>query len=439
MSLSLFIFIALYLGGIFLTICADISWGIALYELLYFIYPASRWWYTLPQFRYTFVLAIVFIIAFFFRKKTAGISVGKSANFPQEKWLLAMIAMMGVISTYAVWPEEHYRFSILQVQQLVFMYIAYRVVDTDEKLERVVWAFLAGCFYVGYIAQSMPRDMFGRLEGIGMPDGPDANTTAAVLVTAIPLLLHYLLTGRHVKRIAALLFFPFVANAVILLNSRGAFLALVIAVALQIFAVVRKKIFTRQQRLFGIFIAMGCLGLFLYLTDATFWARMASLREVDPGEGGATRVNFWIAAIDLVRQHPFGLGARGFEFMSPTILPEEWLTTTGTITVHSTYMQALVDFGYAGAVILGGFIVTTFLQARKIKKVAGSRRDVNCYSKALAFEASFIAFLVSALFIDRLYAEAFYWLMLFVAMFTRTYLASAGQDLDGCQKEVGKA
>ena len=415
MSFSLFIFIVLYIGGISLTIFADISWGIALYELLYFIYPSSRWWHTLPEFRYSFFLAIIFIVVFLFKRKSFT-KCEQNVIFPQERWLVLMIGVMGIISFYAVWPEEHFRYLKYQIQQLVFLYIAFRVIDREEKFERVVWAFLAGCFYVGYIALSTPRDMFGRLEGIGMPDGPDANTTAAVLVTAIPLLLHYIFAGSKLKRIAALLFFPFIANAVILLNSRGAFLALVIAVALQIFAVVRGKVFSSQQRLFGVFTAMGCLGLFLYLADATFWGRMASLREVELGEGGATRVNFWLAAIDLVRQHPFGLGARGFEFMSPTILPEEWLTSQGSITIHSTYFQALVDFGYVGIVIISGFIVSTFLQLRKVKIWSVERGDVKNYSKSLAFEYSFLALLVASIFIDRLYSEVFYWMILFAAI-----------------------
>lgn len=419
MSLSLIIFLFLFVGGVFLTIFADLSWGIALYELLYFIFPAKRWWYTLPLFRYTFLLSIVIIIVYILKKRSDG---NFSCNFfPQEKWLLLMIGAMAIISFYAVWPEEHFRFLRLQIQQFIFMYIAYRSINREKKFNRVVWAFLLGCFYVGYIAKGLPRDSFGRIEGIGMPDGPDANTTAAVLITAVPLLLHYLTIGNKLERIAAFLIFPFVANAVILLNSRGAFLAISLALIYFVAILFRKKMLSSQaKQAVIVFIIVG-ICLFLYLADATFWARMATIKDVQPGEGTATRTNFWLAGLALVVKHPFGLGARGFEYMSPLILPPEWLTSSGRIAVHSTYVEALVEFGWLGGVIMAGFIISTLRQTKKIKMLATIRNDEKNFIRGLAFEASFLAFLFAAIFIDRLYAEVFYWQMLFIAIFTNIY------------------
>jgi len=423
MTISLILFLALVSGGFLLTIVADMSWGIALYELLYFIYPTNRWWYTIPSVRYTLFLAIILIIVCFFKKKSLIVSGG--ALFLQLKYLLLMICMMIIISFYAAWPEQHYRFLQLQVQQFIFLYIAYQAIDSECKFDRVLWAFLTGCFYVSYVAYGSARDSFGRVEGIGMPDGPDANTTAAVLNTAIPFLLHFLINGNKIERIISFLFFPFIVNAVILLNSRGAFLGIFIAMVYFLFALLRQKKNFPQIRLTIVFsILVVCLGFFLYLADNVFWERMLTLRDVKVGEGDATRSNFWLIALHLVLEHPFGIGAGGFEFMSPQLLPPEWLTSSGRIAEHNTYVQVLIDFGIMGIVLMGGFILTTLKQVEQIKGISIKRGDCKSYTKGLALETSFVSFLIAIIFINRLYSEVFYWLMLFVAMLTNIYMSS---------------
>lgn len=410
MSLHLIAFLAIFCGGLVLTVAADLSWGVALYELLYFIFPANRWWYTIPRFRYTFVVGLVLIAVYLFRKRSAGHT--GPLLFPQAKVLLVMIALMVAISFWAVWPEQHSRFLVLQIQQFIFLFIAYQAIDREEKFDRVLWAYLAGCFYVGYLAHGMPRDGFGRLEGMGMPDGPEANTTAAVLITAIPLLLYHVVYGKNPIKIISLGMIAFIMNAIILFNSRGAILGLSAGVTLFVFLLMRGHIITVQQKIYIIFALIVTFLLFLYLADTTFWSRMATLQEIDPGEGTATRTEFWLAAWNLARDYPLGVGARGFEYLSPEILPHEWLSpNTGTRAIHSLYFEAISEFGYPGIILLSAFLWTTF---RGLHKVRNS--STKNYVRSISLQSSFISFLVAAIFINRLYSEVFYWLMLFSAI-----------------------
>lgn len=428
MNLSLIIFLLLFSSGIVLTITADLSWGIALYILLYFIFPANRWWYTIPRFRYTLFLAIVFIIVYLFRKRSNSLF---GSLFPQAKILLIMIGLMGIISFWAVWPTQHFRFLLLQVKQFIFMFIAYQVIDREDKFERILWAYLAGCFYIGYIAHVLPRNEFGRLEGIGMPDGANADTTAAVLITAIPFLINYFICGKKIEKFLALFFFPFVADAIILLNSRGAFLALVVALAYYLFMLLRQKIIRRRDRIIALCLALACTGIFIHLADPTFWHRMAGIKAVKAGHGDATRTNFWLAAIKLSEKHPFGLGVNGFEFLSPSILPQSWLNRkTGTIAVHSTYFEALVEFGFAGIALLAAFILSTIKSIRRVMKQAIAQKNQKLYLKSVALSSAYFAFMLAIIFINRLYAEVFYWLMLFSAIFVKISLPPSPKALD---------
>lgn len=415
MSIHLLAFLVILAGGLLLTVVADLSWGIALYELLYFIFPANRWWYTLPRFRYTFLVGLVLIAIYLFRKRP----VWKTGPmlFPQAKALLAMICLMMMISFWAVWPEQHTRFLILQVQQFIFMFIAYQAVDREEKFDRVLWAFMAGCFYVGYLSHGMPRDLFGRLEGMGMPDGPEANTTAAVLITAIPLLLHHVICGKIPIKIIALGMIAFIMDAIILFNSRGAFVGLSAGLIIFVVLLIRGKVIPAKQKMFILGALVVTFFLFLYLADKTFWNRMETLQTVELGEDTATRTEFWFAAWRLAGDYPFGVGARGFEYLSPKILPSEWLSpATGTRAIHSLYFEAIAEFGYAGIILLAAFIGTTLRDLHRVCKSSKEKLDAKNYIKSSSLLSSFVSFLVAAIFIDRLYAEVFYWLMLFSAM-----------------------
>jgi len=421
MSISLLIFILVLLVGTVATVIVDIAWGVCLYELLYFLYPVNRWWYTIPPFRYALFVGAILLIVYFFKRKDY--TENKFLEAPQTKWFLFMLCMMVVISFYAVWPEQHYRFLNLQIKQLVFCYLAYKTIDTPSKFEKLIWVFLLGNFYIGYEATFLTmRDSFGRVEGIGLPDGPDANTTAAVLTTAVPLLGYFLLRGEAWKKVLAAVLLTFVLNGLILFNSRGSMLALLVGGAVFFFQVMRKGSLSGKERAsVFIFLVFGVLAFF-YLTDTVFWARMGTLKTVEVGEGDATRVNYWLAAVDLAQKHPFGVGARGFEYLSPQILPERWLSPeSGLRAIHSTYFEALAEFGYAGIVLMSGFILSTLRALWRVRDEAKKRSNSNLVLLSSAFEASFICFMVASIFIDRLYAEVFYWSMFHVAIFYNIY------------------
>ena len=61
-----------------------------------------------------------------------------------------------------------------------------------------------------------------------MVDGTDANDTAAALVGAAPLLMYYAWMGNARVRLLAIFCAALIANGLVLLNSRGAFLGVVV-------------------------------------------------------------------------------------------------------------------------------------------------------------------------------------------------------------------
>ena len=64
MSLTLLTFLGVVVLGVFATLFIDLSWGVCLYILIYFLFPANRWWYTIPIFRYTLLIGVLLLVLF---------------------------------------------------------------------------------------------------------------------------------------------------------------------------------------------------------------------------------------------------------------------------------------------------------------------------------------------------------------------------------------
>lgn len=125
---------------------------------------------------------------------------------------------------------------------------------------------------------------------------------------------------------------------------------------------------------------LGALYSYLYFSNA--W--------------GTKRLRIWRAALQIYERMPIikkliGVGPAGFYFASQTYLPAEELavfTKQGQlIDAHNEYLQYLVTYGIAGAILFIGFLFTT---VRYLFKVGKEKPYV------LAFAMSGVGFLVQA-------------------------------------------
>jgi len=427
MSNFAILFVLTFLGGIAATILVDVSWGIYLYQMQYFLNPIERWWYSeRPHLRYSLIVSIFILISFVFRSNRY--AVNKLFDMPQTKWLMIFLIMMIATSFWAVWPEKHLLFLQNHIKLMVFIAIAYKTIDTPVKFERMIWAFLIGNFYIGWESHNLGRTGFGRLEETGPADtGGDGNCTAAILLTAVPLLLFYIFKGKYWQRGLSLIFMAYILDSIVLINSRGAFLGLSVSLAYLIacYSVTKKIVFKDRLKMI-LFIFIG-IGLFLYLTDATFWERMATItKEAGEEKGGGGRMFYWIKTFDLVAQHPFGVGGWGYQYLSPQFIPNEMLTNDviglRRRAEHSTYFQCFAEYGYLGIPVFTGMVLSNFLLMRKCKRQLAAKNDLYYYYMGTAILAGLIGYLSAATFLSLLYPEMLYWFFMFIACFANIYI-----------------
>lgn len=428
-SKTALVFLILFVAGCVATVIRTPFYGILLYEIQYFFNPPTQWWYgDLPTIRYSYLVMCLVVIGYLLR--IPSFSKNSLSELPQFRWLMLLLAIVFITYFWAVSPDKHLDYINRLLKIILFALLAYKIVDTPRKMDELLLIYICGIFYFSWNARNMGRTGEGRLEGSGFADYTDSNGVAAVVVTAIPFLLFYLLYGstRWIKGLSFVAL-AFTLNSLVLLNSRGAFIALIVGVAYFCWFVLREKVEkgVRSKLIYGLLVGF-CL--FFYMTDDVFWSRMSTIQEVNTESGGGQRTQYWLKTFDMLKDYPLGAGAAGYQLLSPQYLPKEWLSG-GERAVHSTWFEALSEYGFQGLIVFIGYILSGFVLLRKVRQVLRIQGNYYHFFQSVSLEASFISLLVAATFVNFLYAELMYWLPFYMGAFANIHLFQKYQSDSG--------
>ena len=439
MSKFALLFIMIFAYGIYSAIATGPVWGFYLYELTYFLNPKNRWWGgDLPQVSYSFIVVLVMIGSFFLRKDQRSNTL---KEMPEAKWFVAILLSYGLATILAANPEVHNRFMIYLINTYITMYFAYRMIESEKKLELALLFYLVGAAYIGYEAMVVGRDIFGRVEGIGTVDSPEANTIAASIAPVVTLIIYFIWHGSVKVRIISSICGLLVINGLVLINSRGAFLGAVIGLGYYIGVMIFSRYKLPRQRLMVIAIVISVLVVSARLIDDTFIERMATLEtqsSVESEGSGGRRINFWFATFDLLEDHPFGVGIYGYETLSSIYLPESLLgfealgSGGGKVVraVHSIWFQSLSEIGWVGFAAFIMLLISIARHLRKAKLFLISQSRFRQYYLVVAVEGSLITFFIASSFINMFRSQILYWMLLF-SICVSLIMLKAGAQKDG--------
>jgi hypothetical protein len=437
MSKIALLFIAAFLYSIYAILMIGPVYGFYIYEIIYFLNPNSRWWFSsLPSISYSFIIVVLMMFSFFMtRTKHTINTIDKT---PAAKWFLALFLSYCFVSLIAVNGILHNRFFIELVKLFITMYIAYRIIDTEKKLKIALICFIIGASYLGFEALNVGRNEFGRVEGIGMVDSPEANTMAAAMVPTIPLLIYFGWQApwkyKWLLGILAIL----IVNGLILVNSRGAFLGAVMGSGYFLTYMFFSKYKLPKQKLMLTLIILTVLGGTLRLVDDSFWQRMETIKTTSSAESegsGGRRINFWLATFDMLEDYPFGVGIYGYESLSAIYLKdesffEEFEDGVGVRAVHSLWFQALSEIGWHGFTFFILLLISIKRQVNKAKAYLIANKNYQLYYLGIALEGGTLAFLVSGSFINVFRVQMLYWVMLFCVCYSVIALSNQKNTVD---------
>lgn len=345
--------------------------------------------------------------------------------YNQFKWQLLVFITFAITTFYAIDFEWHYKFLIEFVKLNLIIFCFYFIVLKYSELKNMIWAYLFGCAYIGYEAYLVGRNSQGRVEGIGTADSPDGNDTAALLAPASGMIFYFLWRGNRYEKIAAVVFGVLIVNGLILINSRGAFLGFIGTGVLYVFSILFTKGSKNTKRASAIAFIIISLAGAVYLTDDSFWNRFDTIKnESERGSEGGGRVEFWLLTFDMIKDRPWGLGAYGYQILSPLYLDASKLAGGGINmrAVHSTWFQALSEIGWLGFfffIMMIRSIIRNFNQVI-VKLNQQLLEDEAFFVRAIKY--GFIGYLISITFIDRFRSELLYWFLLFSAIAYKLFI-----------------
>ena len=425
MPISALLFLMVFFGGLGAAIFFHGWAAFIVYQLVYFFNPDNRWWSAhIPELRYSLfsVLLMMGVLAIHYKKYSATSPWTKQ---PVLKWMAALLLMYYIAYSFALVELQHDKFTFEFTKLVIIIFVAYKLINTEKALDMCIWGYLIGASYIGYVATSTGRNSGARLEGIGMVDSPDANGTAAALVPSAVLLMYSAWQGSYKIKIFAVVAGALIANGLVLINSRGAFLGAAVSLAVFMFFMIFSPYQKKGQRAAGIFMMIfGLIGAYS-MTDDLFWERMSTLKHVSDeekqAEAGTSRTVFWFVTFDMLKDHPLGMGIYGYNILAPLYMDDETRGGVKYRSVHSTWFQGLSEVGYIGFGIFCMMIYSVLKLTRKAKKLMIEKGNFNIYFKILALECSLFGYLIAATFVDRFRAEILYWMILFLALAAKFY------------------
>jgi len=405
----------------------DPIFGFLVYLWEYYNHPPLRWWGSqVPNLRWSLVVGSILFASYTLHGRT--IFRRDILRHRQTQWLCVLLFITVLVTAFLAVDPVRSRDYVLDLAKLTLLYcVIIGVVDNYRKYQWVTLALILGALHWGVDAYLDPKFSDGRLIEIGGPDSFNDNAAAAHVIPILPFLALYLWTGNKWQKVVALLAAPFIVNLVILCNSRGATIGIVLAMLAGVL------LMEWRLRLRLALVVLMSLPVVLSLIDQDFILRQSTLFQfLREGPRGQTtqndsaandRVRSWEGAIELIGEKPLGVGGGGWDLLSPIYAPEVVEEHAGELrAVHNTYLWAGADWGVSGLIAFLGFIGSGLLALHRIRRETMNERFK---LESLALEIGLIAFLGAAVFVNRMYAEILYWLIALSASLTNIHDAEA--------------
>lgn len=427
-----------FIGGLAAALFVNGAWAFSVYQLVYFMNPENRWWaISLPSISYSYISVVVLGFVLIMRYKDESKKAILTEQ-PLTKWLAGILLMYIFLFLFALDFPPHKQSTIELAKLFIVMAFAYKLINDEKKLRLALWSYILGATYVGYVAFGTGRNQGLRVEGIGTVDSPDSNGIAAAIAPALVLLVYYAWMGNKYIKAATVVCAALIVNAIVLINSRGAFLAAAVGGAVFILYMLFSRVQHANQRFMAILIICGGLGGAYSLTDNYFWERMETIQEYEDSEkSGSHRTEFWLATFDMLEDHPMGLGVRGYNKISKFYLdPEKYGDLNKS--VHSSWFQVLAEIGWIGLALFIGMLRCCYKLSVTTKRYLVENQKIDQYFLMFAIETSLLSYLVAATFINRCRAEILYWLVLFVACAVNILYFQKQKDINGPNNSKGR-
>lgn len=329
---------------------------------------------------------------------------------PRSARLLAAFAWWGFLTMFwSIRPgySQLAAMTLLELAALTLLFVVAPLSDREVRVLRgsiVVGGVAVAAVSLAHFFHSLGGDFTARL-GIDPQLGKVANPNSLALSLFLPMSLALVgvLTDRSQRSVWPYLAIAVMMLAVLLTQSRGAYLGVMVLWLLVFGSVRRLHVGTIMAILgvVGIVMWQGLPILVARFTDERFWT-------------GSGRTDIWETGLEALKVYwPTGSGIGTFASAYNAAAPFAGAryVHAGDMDAHNIYLQMGVELGLVGLLLFLGMVVTLFRELRR-----ADRRRESPVSPVL-LRAALLGLLVGALFTGVIRAK-FFWLTLSLSMLT---------------------
>lgn len=435
MSLTLLIWIALFISLAVLAFKRP-AYGVALYMLTFFLCPPFWWWGgPVASYRWNLYGGVILLISVIVSRINNQTKQAQST--PPLTRFICWSAILILINATAVhvaladsWEISGDSYFLLAKFILLFFLISLSI-QNKWDLRIILLSIALGAGYLGYEVTVNERGQINgnRLEGVGVPAASTANGLACMMVTVLPIAGCFFLVGNRWEKLLMIPIAPMILNVILLCNSRGAFLALILtAITFLIMSPrgVRKKVLK--------LMCLGAVATWLLLGDPRiverFMTTFVSAEERDSSAAG--RLEFWSAATNMIADYPLGAGGHAFKNKHGIHYLEE-IGIYEARSIHNGYLNEACQWGIQGMLLRIGLFITSIIL---LKNTAKSGIQTNSDFHAVistAILAGIVGMMLQSMFGTFLASEWGYWMVALAVGAARAYSSETLQSIQAGQ------
>ncbi len=344
--------------------------------------------------------------------------------------VLAMIVAVAMshFSRLDLWSTRTYTTDYIKT--VLYYVLLLSVVDTESRLRAffywiAVFTVLLSCFSIGhfvgiveipaleslqdwdYDSETGERVRITRLRGTGIFNDPN-DLSSIVVVGMVFCAMGIFDLKWRVFRFAWAIPLVFLGYVLMLTQSRGGFLAMVVSVA---------SLFCSR---YGIKKSIVLVALLIPVVIGVFGGRQTDLAGAMTGGTGESRIELWSQGLQMLRANPvFGVGFRQY-------------ASHAGLVAHNSFVHCYAELGFLGGTV---FFSCFWFTGRVLWEVNTRRRvfEMLTGSRQLSAMCPFVmaalaGFVVSLMSLSRAYTATTY-LMLGIVAAYQSNLALAGWRL----------
>ncbi len=361
-----------------------------------------------------------------------GLLLGRDrVRVPFPVWLYVIFLLWTFAASFASPFPDIARIQVVErLKLLVVLLIAINALRTEGQLRFYLLFFLA-CFILFPVRGALMNyaagyTVYGRALWNYIYNNPNDLAALSLIAFGIALALAMPKAPRTVVRLGAGISAILLFMVILLTQSRGAFIALMIATAPVLIPMLLKK---PHQAIGAAFVALA-IGLTI---PANVWERLSSIQklsnastlaEADSVGSADERYKILQVGWQIWADHPvFGVGLGGYRPMNARYAPD-----IGDKDTHNTYLNLAAEIGLPGLLIWCVLIGSVLRYARRSRRRADS--DGILATQQLWMERGLVGFLVAGIF-GSFAALTFPYLLLAILWCSATQLRNTGQAAEG--------